>query len=251
VSARIELAVNTFRSTSPDPAALAAAPSRVDLWARAIEIADVRMMAEVGVWTGAFARRILERCPRVERFFMIDPWAHLPDWNKPLNVGQPAFDAVYEEAMRNTDFARDRRTVLRGRTLDVAAMLPDASLDFVYIDGDHTLRGVTIDLQKMLPKVRPGGFIGGDDFSPDPWQHKTNFEPTLVFPYVVFFAEAMDLPVAALPHDQFIIRNSPEEGFSFCDLTGRYADRSLSALAPSQILKRIARQAGWRLGLGR
>lgn len=211
----------------------------------------MRTMAEVGVWTGSFARLILERCPAVDRYFMVDPWARLGDWNKPLNVAQDAFDDVYDEAMRNTDFARDRRRVLRGRTSEVAGLIPDAALDFAYIDGDHTLRGVTIDLQRLLPKVRPGGFIGGDDFNADPWLHGVRYDPTLVFPYAVFFAEAMDLPIAALPHDQFIIWNTAGQGFSFTDLTGKYADRSLNALGPARILSIMARKVRRALGLAR
>lgn len=244
-------AASPFRRWSPDPATLAAAPTRTDLWVQAISDASVRTMAEVGVWTGSFARLILERCAAIDRYYMIDPWARLVDWNKPLNVAQDAFDGVYDEAMRKTAFAHHRRRVLRGRTSEVASMIPDASLDFVYIDGDHTLRGVTIDLQRMLPKVRPGGFIGGDDFHPDPWLHGARYEPTLVFPYAVFFAEAMNLPVAALPHDQFLIRNAPEEGFSFTDLTGKFADRSMNALAPERFISRLARKAARKLGIAR
>jgi hypothetical protein len=242
---------NPFRTAAIDPAALAAAPSRIDLWARAIEDAGVRTMAEIGVWKGAFARAILERCPGVERYFMIDLWASLPDWNKPLNVDQARFDDVHAEAMAKTDFARDRRTVLRGRTKDVASMIPDGSLDFAYIDGDHTLRGVTIDLQRMLPKVRRGGFIGGDDFSENPWQHDERFEPTLVFPYAVFFAEAMNLPIAALPFGQFLIRIAPEEGFSFADLTGRYGEASLSVLSRQGPFSRVVSRVERRLGFAR
>jgi hypothetical protein len=241
---------NPFRPVAPDLAALAAAPSRVDLWSSAIKTAGVRVMAEIGVWTGEFARQILERCPLVDRYFMIDPWANLPDWNKPLNVDQERFDDVYAEAMAKTDFARDRRTVLRGRTKDVASMIPGGALDFAYIDGDHTLRGIAIDLQRMLPKVRRGGLIGGDDFAPSPWQHDAQFEPTLVFPYAVFFAEAMDLPIAALPFDQFLIRNAPEEGFSFTDLTGRYGDLAMRELQPPATAARVMRSAARRLGLG-
>lgn len=242
---------NPFRPAALDLATLSAAPSRFDLWASAIAAAGVRSMAEVGVWTGAFAKAMLERCPGVDRYVMIDPWARLSDWNKPLNVDQQRFDDVYAEAMANTDFARERRTVLRGRTKDVAAMIPDASLDFAYIDGDHTLRGVTIDLTRMLPKVRAGGLLGGDDFSETPWQHAAHFEPTLVFPYAVFFAEAMDLPIAALPFGQFLIRNAPEEGFSFTDLTGRYGDVSLNSLARQGPLSRLVGKAERRLGLAR
>ncbi len=251
MQARTAKQQNPFRASAPDSAALAGAASRPDLWALAIDAADVRVMAEIGVWKGAFARQMLERCARIERYYMIDPWAALPDWNKPLNVDQARFDDVHGEAMRVTDFASARRTVLRGRTKDVAVMIPDGALDFVYIDGDHTLRGVTIDLQKMLPKVRPGGFIGGDDFSASPWQHDARFEPTLVFPYAVFFAEAMDLPVSALPHDQFLIRNTPEEGFSFTDLTGRYGDVSLTDLTPQGPFSRFISKVERKLGLGR
>ncbi|MDZ7629717.1 MAG: class I SAM-dependent methyltransferase [Parvularculaceae bacterium] len=240
---------NPFRPHRLDVVALASAPSRIDLWTQAINTADVSAMAEVGVWKGAFSKAILQRCASVGRFFMIDPWASLPDWDKPLNVEQTRFDEVYDEAMRATDFAAARRTVLRGRTKDVASEIPDGSLDFVYIDGDHTLRGIAIDLQRMLPKVRAGGFIGGDDFSPTPWQHDARYEPTLVFPYAVFFAEAMDLPIFALPHDQFLIRNAADQGFSFTDLTARYGDLSMRELQPPPTVARLMRRAVRRLGI--
>jgi hypothetical protein len=49
--------------------------------------------------------------------------------------------------------------VLRGRTRELINQIPDDSLDFAYIDGDHTLRGITIDLVRLLPKMREGGVI--------------------------------------------------------------------------------------------
>lgn len=187
-------------------------------------------MAEVGVWRGDFSREILTRCTALQRYVMIDPWAHLSDWNKPYNTEQRRFDEIYAEAMQQTEFAASKREVLRGRTKDVAASIPDGSLDFVYIDGDHTLRGIAIDLIQLLPKVREGGLIGGDDFTPDPWQHDLRFEPTLVCPFGVYFAEAMDLPITALPCAQFVIEKRTGAGFSFRDLTGRYGDLSLNRL---------------------
>ena len=102
---------------------------------------------------------------------MIDPWAHLPNWNKPFNVDDLTFEEVYAEALRKTDFAASRRIVLRGRTSAVIDEVPDQSLDFAYIDGDHTLRGITLDLIQVLPKIKDGGLIGGDDFVNKPWQH--------------------------------------------------------------------------------
>lgn len=168
---------------------------------------------------------------------MIDPWQTLPDWNKPFNVDSRAFDKVLSEAMHNTEFAESKRCVLQGRTKEVCGEIPDGELDFAYIDGDHTLRGITIDLNAMWPKVRSGGFIGGDDFSADPVLHGDKYEPTLVCPYAVYFAEAKNAPIVALDFGQFLIQKCPESNFSFNDLTGgRYADLSLGPhFRPQQV----------------
>ncbi len=212
-------------------------PSRLELWQSVVRHCGVEAMAEVGVWRGDFAAHILRHCPAIQRYYLLDPWQHLPDWNKPANVPQEDFEPIYEEAMEKTRFAAGRIVVLRGRTAEVADDIPDESLDLVYIDGDHTLRGITIDLIRMLPKVKPGGLIAGDDFTHTPWQHKANFEPTLVCPFAVYFAEAMGLPIIGLPHKQFVIEKVSGGESGFRDLTGNYSDLSLNKLHPSQIPK--------------
>lgn len=40
------------------------------------------------------------------------------------------------------------------------------SLDFVFIDGDHSYSGVTNDIINWLPKLKPNGVIGGHDYNP-------------------------------------------------------------------------------------
>lgn len=207
---------------------VAAAASRVDLWHRVLKEAGAKTMAEVGVWKGEFAREMLARCDFIDCYYMIDPWTHLPDWNKPWNVAREEFDAVYEEAMSVTAFASSRRVVLRGRTTEVIGCIPDQSLDFAYIDGDHTLRGITLDLISLFPKVKDNGFIGGDDFINDRPHHDASFEPTLVCPFSVYFAEAMRVPMLALPFDQFLIQKRPGGTFAFIDPTGKYGDLSLN-----------------------
>jgi cephalosporin hydroxylase len=42
--------------------------------------------------------------------------------------------------------------------------VPDRSLDFVYIDGNHGYEAVLDDLAAWSPKVRTGGFISGHDY---------------------------------------------------------------------------------------
>jgi len=207
---------------------MAGTATRAALWTSILHEAGSKTVAEFGVWRGNFARRMLETCPFIERYYMVDPWAQLPDWNRAKNFQTENFEEIYQEALANTAFAADKVAVLRGRTKEVIHQIPDRSLDFAYIDGDHTLRGVTIDLIKVLPKMKPGGIIGGDDFLPKPWPHSPKFEPTMVCPYSIYFAEAVDLPIFCLPHDNFLIEVRPEAGFSFTDLTGNYGDISLT-----------------------
>lgn len=201
---------------------------RMDLWASAIASLSVNRMVEVGVWKGDFARHILEKCESIESYYMVDPWANLPDWKKPFNVDSQTFDAVYAEALKKTQFASSKVRVLRGRTKEVVEAIPDESLDFAYIDGDHTLRGITIDLISILPKLKNGGLIAGDDLTPDVWQHGAEFEPTMVCPFCIYFAEAMNLPFMALTHNQFLIQKVQDSTFSFTDFTGLFSDISLN-----------------------
>lgn len=208
------------------------ARSRIDLWERILRATNVETMLEVGVWKGDYAKQILAQCEFIQRYYMIDPWANLPDWNKPFNVSPEVFKEVYEEAMTKTEFASSKRVVLRGRTKEVIATIPDNSLDFAYIDGDHTLRGITVDLTKVLPKVNEGGLIGGDDFTDTPWQHDIRYEPSLVCPFSIYFAEAMDLPIVALPFNQFVLQKRHESSFAFIDLTGKHGNISLNKLPP-------------------
>jgi hypothetical protein len=234
----------TFMATPPADSTrhllnqVSSSNSRLELWAEFIHGAQIHRMAEVGVYEGDFAAFMLERCESVIRYYLIDPWRHLDDWNKPMNQDDQIFERFFQAAKAKTDFAGTRRVFLRGKTTEVIDQIADGELDFAYIDGDHTLRGITVDLIRVYPKVRMGGFIGGDDFSRTMWQHKTNFEPTLVFPFAVYFAEAVGATIYALPYMQFCLQKTSETQFSFVDLTGQYDELGLRyQLAPENLLK--------------
>jgi len=206
------------------------ARSRIDLWTAFVNSCRATHVAEVGVWKGEFAAAVLSACTSVTTYYMLDPWRHLHDWNKPANVSSAAFEEIYAEAMSRTEFAGPRRRVLRGTTLEIVDEIRDRTLDFVYIDGDHTLKGIATDLIAIRPKLRPGGFVAGDDFYPSIWQHGPAFEPTLVFPFAVHFALSVRGTIYALPFGQFLIAmptDAAAESGSFIDLTGGYGSVDL------------------------
>lgn len=201
--------------------------NREELWINFLDSTGARHVAEVGVHRGQFASSLLRASPSIDKYYMIDPWRHLDDWNKPANLDDDYHEKCLLETKSTTEFAADKVSILRGRTTEVSGEIPDGSLDLAYIDGDHTLRGITIDLIRLLPKVREGGWIGGDDFHASIWQHSTKFEPTLVFPFSVYFAEAIGARIYALPYHQFLMEKSAAEGYSFVDLSGQFAETGL------------------------
>jgi predicted O-methyltransferase YrrM len=222
------------------------AANRLELWTRFARATRAAHVAEIGVYRGRFAARMLDDCPAIRTYYMVDPWRTLEDWNKPANTTDEAFERFYREAMERTSAHEAKRVVLRGTTTEVIDRVPDASLDLAYVDGDHTLRGITIDLVRVFPKVREGGWIGGDDFTPSIWQHGDDYEPTLVFPLAVHFAEAVGARIYGLPHRQFLIEKTADGDHGFTDLTGRYGDtglrRQLAARGGRSPLQRLLRR---------
>jgi len=220
---------------------IAKAQSRLEFWAEFIQSIGAQRMAEVGVYRGDFAAFVLQRCQGLTRYYMIDPWRHLDDWNKPANHDDSVLGEFLQETKAKTDFAAAKRVILRGKTTEVIDQIPDGELDLAYIDADHTLKGIAVDLIRVYPKVRLGGFLGGDDFTRSVWEHKTSFEPTLVFPFAVYFAEAVGATIFALPHSQFCLQKTHRRQFSFIDLTGSYDDVGLrDQFTPEKVLKLIA-----------
>jgi len=196
--------------------------SRLELWTELVRSVGVQRMAEVGVYRGEFAAAVVREGGGLTRYYMIDPWRHLDDWNKPANHQDSVLSEFMEEAKVKTDFAASKRVILRGKTTEVVDQMADGELDLAYIDADHTLKGIAIDLIRMYPKVRDGGLVGGDDFTRSIWEHKTSFEPTLVFPFAVYFAEAVGATIYALPYSQFCLQKTKGGRFAFVDLTGTY-----------------------------
>ena len=203
------------------------AKNRFDFWILFIQLKKITSIVELGVYRGEYAEKILLACGEITKYYMIDPWRQLKDWNKPANVDNEKFEEYFNETLRKTKFAKNKIEILRGRTQDVKNEIKNDSLDFAYIDGDHTLKGISIDLVIIWDKIKSNGFIAGDDFCSNIWQHDRSFEPTLVFPFAVYFAEAKNVKIFALPFNQFLIAKGIE-GFEFIDLTnGKYSDLSL------------------------
>ncbi len=115
---------------------------------------------EVGTHRGQYAAIVLRNWPGV-RLTCVDPW-----------VDYPGADLLPEKGKTRTDDMAAARTALdrydvaflRTTSLAAAETVPDGSIHFVYLDGDHREHQVYQDLLAWWPKLAPGGVLAGHDF---------------------------------------------------------------------------------------
>jgi predicted O-methyltransferase YrrM len=62
-----------------------------------------------------------------------------------------------------------RLTVLRGPSQRMLRLIPDASVDLCFLDGDHTRSGLLADIEEAKRITKPGGCISGHDFTQVSW----------------------------------------------------------------------------------
>lgn len=116
--------------------------------------------AEIGVWEGEYSRTLVRRVPNLH-LYCIDPWKSYGDFHETCND-----DAIMEAAYEKTKEELKGRnvTIFRCESKDAVLNVPDGSLDFVFIDGNHNLPYTIADLHTWIPKVRKGGIISGHDY---------------------------------------------------------------------------------------
>lgn len=120
---------------------------------------DYKTGVEIGVEQGAYAERLCKDNPQAH-IYGVDPWEHYSKYRE--HVSQVKLDTFYQATL--TRMAPYHWTPIRKYSRDGAQDFKDGSLDFVYIDGNHTLPYIIDDLVQWTPKVRKGGIISGHDF---------------------------------------------------------------------------------------
>lgn len=126
--------------------------------------------AEVGVWRGDMASRMLRLLPRLT-LILVDRWQAPPAGDsyhqgstRIARMPQADFDAALDHARLVVAPYTDRVHWLIGDSSGMAGAVDDASLDFAFIDADHSYAGCRRDIEAWLPKVKRGGLLGGHDY---------------------------------------------------------------------------------------
>jgi hypothetical protein len=118
---------------------------------------------ELGVCKGFTLRYFLDLAPEISKVYAIDSWTPYMDWWGP--VTQQMVDNWREYAMTLLNPYMDKISILEMDSISAASHIPDQSLDYIFIDGDHSYQSVIRDLDNYWNKVKTGGIFAGHDWN--------------------------------------------------------------------------------------
>jgi len=156
---------------APPPAGRAAAIGRRLSATNGTPISGV----EIGVLAGRLSAFLLGKMPTLS-LRMVDPWkAAVPgsSWagsgDGLAALGQAHFDLARKRAGAAVAFAGDRAVIDPRPSLEAVMDVADGSLDFAFIDANHSYEGASADAAAWFPKVKPGGWLCGHDYGNPRW----------------------------------------------------------------------------------
>jgi predicted O-methyltransferase YrrM len=129
----------------------------------ALSIPDYGKVVEIGSWKGRSTVAICEALKQKNHInlYAVDTFAGDPEILK--DGYQIENDEVYEEFQKNTaDYPF--LTTIRTTSAEASQQFEDESLDWIFIDADHSYDAVCNDVRFWFRKLKYGGILSGHDY---------------------------------------------------------------------------------------
>lgn len=120
--------------------------------------------AELGVHRGDFSVTLYHTC-KPKLLYLVDLW-------EPMfpQLGYYRWDSY--ESLVGKKFEEEIKNglvkLVKSRTVDFLRTLSDSSLDWVYLDSDHTYLNTQDELREIHRVLKPSGIIMGHDLCTEP-----------------------------------------------------------------------------------
>jgi hypothetical protein len=124
---------------------------------------------EVGVEKGKNAAVMFDTIPDL-KLFGVDPYSQHPQCSYEYHAKIRGWDDEYLDHCKRQALKRmggKNFELVQGFSEDTVNKFENNSLDFVYIDGDHSYDFVMLDVILWGRKVRKGGILSGHDYYKD------------------------------------------------------------------------------------
>ena len=126
---------------------------------KSLDVIQYGCGAEIGVLYGDTSLHLLKEFPRLN-LYSVDPYLA---YDEPDRT-QQKMDQFEAEARGKLAPFGSRAIMMKMTSVEAAPAITDDTLDFVFIDAQHTYEAVKEDIATWFPKVRPGGLITGHDY---------------------------------------------------------------------------------------
>jgi len=132
--------------------------------------------AEIGVQAGDTSFQLAEGLPELKILWCVDAWKYYEDYEHDRvltdKTGGKWPDQKLLDEARATFYRRLKEFRSRGIIYvlpmfsdKAAQQIKNESLDFVFLDANHSYQYAKWDIVLWLPKVRPGGLVAGHDYN--------------------------------------------------------------------------------------
>lgn len=118
---------------------------------------------EIGVRQGYSMRYLFDHIDELSYMYGIDPWVPYNDWSG--EVTKELVDQWKKDAYQILAQYKSKIKIAQMTSEKASRYITPRSLDFIFIDGDHTYENVLRDLKLYYPKMKNGAIFGGHDYS--------------------------------------------------------------------------------------
>lgn len=141
------------------------------LYREAVErVKEPAVFVEVGTWLGRSAAlmcEIIRKSKKPIKFYCVDTFKGVGDWQADVvrQNGGHLLHAWQQNLARtgNAGYAEP----IEGDAAECASQFADGSIDFIFIDDDHSYEGCKRSIAAWKPKLKPNGWMAGHDYDFD------------------------------------------------------------------------------------
>lgn len=118
---------------------------------------------EIGVASGCFTKQILATWKSLGELYCIDLWAHQSEnYYDSCNLSDNVQKDRYQQFLK--DFSGLKIQVIKDWSHMAVNKFEDNSIDFLYLDANHSYAPCLQDINLWYPKVKIGGVLSGHDY---------------------------------------------------------------------------------------
>jgi hypothetical protein len=141
-----------------------------DLYDEVVEKAPFdATFVEVGAWFGKSTNHLASKIKESKKniqFTSVDTWKGTDDESLHQTIVGAYSGDIYYEFIDNTALSNNYGSfeTIKDTSENASNQFPLNSIDFIMIDAGHSYDSLMTDLNHWYHKVKPGGYISGDDY---------------------------------------------------------------------------------------